>query len=304
MSAGLNASLGIATEASFNSYTAPTRFYEFNSESLNYVKNVQVGMGLRGGGVLPRSSRRVVTTVGASGDFTLDLPTVGLDTILLHAMGAQAGNVFTLGDPSTRSMTVQVGVPQYGGTVTPKTITGAKVTSFTLGVDNGGIATGSFSVDGAAFTTAQSLATPSYSTSASVFNFAQGAITVDGVAAANIRDFNVTVENTLNTERYNLGASGTKSAQVVNGFRAVTGSMTAEFTSTALLAKVLSDADASVSLTFTGPSSSSLTIALAAVKFDGDMPQVGGPETIDQAMTFTAYDNGSTPMTVTYVAAA
>lgn len=304
MSSGINASLGIATETSFNNYATPTRFYEFNSETLNHVKSVQVGTGMRAGGVLPRATRRVVTTTGASGDFIMDLPTVGLDVVLLHALGAQSGNTFTLGDQSSRSMTVQVGVPQYGGTITPKTITGAKITSFTLGVDNGGIATGSFSVDGANLTTAQTLATPSYSTNASVFHFAQGAITIDGSPAANIRDFTLTVESPLNTDRYNLGAAGTKAAQVTNGYRNITGSMTAEFTDTTLLARVLNDASTAVALTFTGAGGASLSISLACVKFDGDIPQVAGAETVDTQMSFTAYDNGTAPLTVTYVAAA
>ena len=43
---GLAASLGVAAETTFGTYVAPTRFYEFNSESLAKVKNFVQGGGL------------------------------------------------------------------------------------------------------------------------------------------------------------------------------------------------------------------------------------------------------------------
>ena len=156
-------------------------------------------MGLRAGGQLPRSQRRVVTTSDATGDIVLDLPTKGLGLLLSHAMGGtiQNSGTYTLGDVYANSFTAQVGVPQYGGTVTPKTIAGCKISSFELAVSNAGIATGRFSVDGASFTTATSLATASYPSGNSVFHFAQSAITVDGSSVANIKDFTLTVDNKI-----------------------------------------------------------------------------------------------------------
>ena len=314
--AGIGASLGIANETTFNTGVTVTRFYEFTSESLGYEKNTQVGQGLRAGGQLPRSQRRVVTTVGASGDIEIDLPTRGLGLLLSHAMGnaptptnPTAGvylYTFTLGDVYGRSFTAQVGAPQYGGTVTPKTVTGCKVSSFDLGVSNGGIATGRFSIDGAGFSTATSLATPSYAVNGSVFHFAQGAVTVDGTAVANIREFNVSVENTLKTDRYNLGAADTKAEQGIDGFRKITGSVTAEFTDTTLLAKFLADTTLSLALTFTGSTIAStykdtLSITVSAAKLDGDTPKVAGPGVIDVTFNFEGYDDGTNaPLTVTY----
>ena len=75
---GIGSSLGIATETTFNTGVTVSRFYEFTSESTNYNKNTSVGMGLRAGGLLPRSQRRVVTTFDATGDVVLDLPNRGL----------------------------------------------------------------------------------------------------------------------------------------------------------------------------------------------------------------------------------
>ena len=300
---GIGSQLGIATETTFNNAVTVSTFYEFNNESINYNKNIAVGLGLRAGGQVARSGRRVVTTTDASGEINLDLPTKGLGLLLSHAMGGtiQTSGTYTLGDVYGKSFTTQVGVPQYGGTVTPKTIAGCKISSWEIAAAQSAIATGRFTIDGASFTTGTALATASFPANNSVFHFAQGAITVDGSAVANIKDFTLTVDNMLKTDRFNLGSAGIKQEQIINGFRSITGSLTAEFTDTTLLSKFLSDAAASISLTFTGTSSSSLSITLSAVKFDGEAPQVGGPEVIDVNFTFEAYDNGTDqPLTIVY----
>jgi len=314
--AGIGASFGIKTEATFNTGVSVDHFTEMNSESLKYNKNTVVGNGLRAGGKVQRSQRRVVTTSDASGDLEIDLPTRGLGLYLAHSMGTFPSPTtvssgvysytYTLGDTSATSFTTQVGVPQYGGTVTPKTLTGCKVSSFELSVAAGEIAKGKFSIDAAGFTTSTSLATPSYPALGSVFHFAQGAITIDGSSVANIKDFSVSVDNVLKNDRYNLGAAGIKSQQVINGFRAITGSLTAEFTDTTLLAKFLADTSAALVLTFTGSTLSStykatLKITIHAAKSAADTPNVDGPGVVDVGFTFTAYDNGTDePMTIFY----
>jgi hypothetical protein len=315
---GIGSQLGIVAETTFNTPVTVSRFYEFTSENLKFNKKTAVGMGLRAGGQLARSQRRVVTTTDASGDITLDLPSRGLGLLLSQAMGSSPSPTtvttgvysyaFTLGDVYGRSFTAQVGVPQYGGTVTPKTLGGCKISSFELAVSNAAIATGKFNVDAASLTTGISLATASFSNYATtnLFNFAQGAITVDGSSVANVKDFSITVENTLKTDRYNLGAAGIKAEQTINGFRKISGKLTAEFTDTTFLAKYLSDASTALVLTFTGGTialgqSEKLVINVSAVKFDADTPNVAGPGVVDLAMSFEAYDDGSNaPLTITY----
>ena len=317
---GIGSQLGIAAETTFNTPVTVTRFYEFTSENLNYNKKVAVGMGLRAGGQLPRSQRRVVTTTDVTGEIVLDLPTRGLGLLLAQAMGTSPSVVttttgvysytFTLGDTYGRSFSAQVGVPQYGGTVTPKSIAGAKIQGFELGVAVGGIATGKFTVDAASLTTSTSLATASYSATTNLFHFAQGVITDNAssspVTYANIKDFSLTVDNALKTDRFNLGSAGAKQEQIINGFRAITGKVTAEFTDTVLLDKFLADTTAGLKLTFTGATIGTsgsnkelLSITIPACKFDGDVPAVSGPGVIDVSFGFTVYDDGTNaPFTI------
>ena len=306
--AGIGASLGIASEDTFNTYKAPDHFTEFTSEGLNYTKNAMASQGLRAGGVLPRVQRRVVTTFAGGGPVSFDLQSRGLGLWLAHAMGSFPSKVggsftFTLGDSNTHSFTTQVGVPQFSGTVTPKTLTGCKITDWTLAVPNAGIATMQATIDAAGFTTAQSLATPSYSTNGTVFQFAGAAIKLGGSTVAYITDYSLTVANTLKTDRYTIGGAGAKREQIVNGFRSITGTVNAEFIDTTGFAAILADTTVSLQLTLTA-GSEVLDITVPAVKFEGDAPQVGGPEAVMQTLNFTGFDDGTNaPLTVVYTTA-
>ena len=315
---GIGSWLGIKKESTFNTAVTVDRFYEFNSESTKYSKNTVVGQGLRSGGLVPRANRRVVTTFASEGDFEIDLPSRGLGLLLSLATGSVPTGTsangaytyaFTPQDLIGDSFTTQVAVPQYGGTLTYKTLTGCKIGSFELSVGAGEIAKGKFTLDGAGFTSGSSTsATPAYSNFATtnLFHFAQGSIT-DNVSTtyANIKDFSLSVDNTLKTDRYNLGSAGAKAEQIINGFRAITGTITAEFTDTVLLDKFIADTTAGLKVTFTGGTIGTTTelleVVIPAAKFDGDTPAVQGPGTIDVSFTFTVYDDGTNaPFTINY----
>jgi hypothetical protein len=317
---GIGSWLGIKKESSFGTAVTVDRFYEFNSEGTKYTKNTVVGQGLRNGGLVARANRRVVTTVAGEGDFEVDLTTRNMGLLFSLATGSVPTGtlangaytyLFTPTDLIGDSFTTQVAVPQYGGTLTYKTLSGCKVTNFELSVGAGDIAKAKFSLDSKGFTTGSSTsATVAYANIATsnLFHFAQGSIT-DNVSTtyANIKDFSFSVDNSLKTDRFNLGSAGSKSEQIINGFRAITGKVTAEFTDTVLLDKFLADTTAGLKVTFEGATIGSgsdketLSITLPACKFDGDVPMVGGPGVVDVSFGFTVYDNGTDePFTITY----
>lgn len=315
---GIGSWLGIKKESVFGTAVPVDRFYEFNSEGTKYVKNTVVGQGLRNGGLVARANRRVVTTLAGEGDFEVDMQTRGMGLLLSLATGSVPTGtlangaytyLFTPSDLIGDSFTTQVGVPQYGGTLIYKTLNGCKMTNFELSVGAGDIAKAKFSLDSKGFTatdtTTASVAYANIETS-NLFHFAQGSIT-DNVSTtyANIKDFSLTIDNSLKTDRYNLGAAGSKAEQIINGFRTISGKVTAEFTNTVLLDKFIADTTAGLKLTFTGATIGSttelLSITLPACKFDGDSPMVGGPGVIDVSFGFTVFDNGTDePFTITY----
>lgn len=298
--AGVGAILGVADETTFGTWVEPTEWTEFTSESLTYVKNTVVSQGLRGGGTLPRIQRRVVATYGGSGQVTFDLTDVGLDLWLGHATGDVAGaGTYVLADPLGYSFSTTLSVPLFDGTLDNKKLSGCKISDWTLSVPNGGIATMQATIDAAKFERGTVTATPSYTAGANLFQFAGASIKIGGSTVAYVSDFALTVSNTLKTDRYTLGGAGAKLEQIVNGFRSVTGTLNAEFIDTTVTAAILADTDSEIELTLVA-GTTTITVALPSLKWDGDVPQVGGPEAVMQTMNFTAYDNGTDePLTIT-----
>lgn len=302
---GTGASFGIASESTFNTYVAPDHFSEFNTESLNFRPNRLQGMGLRAGGVFGRKQRRVTATSDAGGDVTLDLTSTMAGLLLAHCTGtfptkAAGAFVFTPGDLAGHSFTCQVGVPLLSGTVDPKTLTGCKVTDWELAVPNAGFVTLKATIDAAGFTRSTALATPSYTAATAPFHFAQATLKIGGSTVAYVQDVTLSFANALKTDRQNVGGAGVKAEQVHNGFRALTGTMNAEFVSTTAYAAFLADTDSSLQLTLTS-GSDSLDVLIPCIRFDGDAPQVGGPEVVMQSLPFTALDNGTNAVyTITY----
>lgn len=318
---GLSGQLGVKKESTFGTAVAVDRFYEFNTESVDLQKTVVQGMGLRAGGQVAKAVRRVLTATMVSGDIELDLPAKGLGLLLSAATGSTPAGVtnaggtgkyfdFTLADMYGSSYTCQVGVPQFNGTVTPKTVAGVKVNSFELSVDNVGMAKGKFSIDGKSMTTSgagpAALQGASYPATNNLFHFAQGSITVNGSPVGDIRDFSITVDNALKTDRFNLGGS-TKSEQVIAGFRKITGKMSVEFNSTTYLDAYVADSSVAIVLTLAGATiagsdKESLIITLPQIKLNGDTPNVSGPDVVMQNVTFEALaaDTGE-PLTIRYI---
>ena len=132
--AGLSASFGIATESTFGTPVAATRFYEFDSETLGMKKHTAQGLGLRQGGLGKRGARRIFTGREAGGDVNLDAPTAGLGLLLQHMLGSftttatSVGGglyqqVHNLGSLNGKSFTTQVVKPDTTGVLTQEAFT-------------------------------------------------------------------------------------------------------------------------------------------------------------------------------------
>jgi hypothetical protein len=309
-------SIGLLNESTYKTFVAPTRFLEFTDENLGWDKNVKQGAGLRVGGRVARSARRVVPTAAGKGDFTVEVPTKGMGLLWQAALGTGVSTLvsgstyqqnFTLGD-TPNSLTIQKGIPQVGGTVDAYSFLGSMISGFELDCPNGDIVTAKFTVDAGDLSTAQAYATPSYAASFGLFHFAQGVLNVNGTLtapttttlgsvaspiAASIRAFNVKVDHNLAVDRYNYGGAGRKSKPSV-GLRDITGRITIEYDQTTLRDAFLNDTDVQLVLTFTGAALSTgnetLQIILPCVRLEGDLPQAS-PDLITVDCDFRVLDN-------------
>ncbi len=335
---GLSAQIGFAQETAVGTIATPTRFLEFNSESLSLEKNIVQGSGLRAGGQYARSNRRAYTTKTAGGDVELDVVTRGMGLLFKNMLGAAAPpvliggvgsayqHVYTPGNTTGLSMTVQKGVPQLDGVVRPFTYNGCKVAEWELSCEVGEILTLSVGLDAWNETTGTALATASYTAGAQPFHFAQGAILLGGTAStsggvttltggtavAAVTGASISGTNNLANERFYFGSAGVKAEQIENDWRELSGSLDVEFVSQAAVYDTFaSDAATALQLTFTNPTAISgsnfptVEVLIPSIRFDGESPQVGGPDIVTQSCDFTGLEDaaGNPAIQIRYITA-
>lgn len=315
MASTQDASLGFGVESNYGTGVVATRWAEYLDEALDFRKSVKQGLGLRVGGRVARSGRRVVPTADGGGDFSMEATSKGMGLIWAACMGGGLSTlvsgttyqqVFTFADAPS-SLTIQKGLPQLGGTVDAYTFVGCTVDSFEVDFPNGDIVKLKATIDAKDVGTASAYAAPSYVANPNLFHFAGGSISTGTLTAptsttlasavtlvADVRGGSVIVNRNPKADRYNLGAAGRK-AKPTTGLTGITGKLDVEYDSTVFRDAVLNETPMSLVLTYTAGSLSAgletLQIVIPEVKFDGELPKTNGTDLIIQAMTFTGLDN-------------
>lgn len=223
-------------------------------------------------------------------------------TLLGGVNGTDAARLqtYTVADRLTygRSATLQFNRPSRDGMDRPFTYAGMKVTSWVLRVALDGWVELEVNWTGKPGVTATTLATASF-ISSDVYNFTDIAVTVGGTAIP-IFSFELTGTWAMQADTRNL--SNTLREPLANDFWTITGTMDAEFTDMTAYTAFLAGTQAALVATLTGdtiPSSASAyatTITIAAMKYTGSTPVVGGPDVLQQALPFMAYKNTSDPV--------
>lgn len=326
MGSGLNAWLGGKLETVYGTPVVPDRFWEFNTESLHSALIPVQGAGIRGGGLYPRAQRRVIAGRGAEGTVEMDLPTLGLGTLLKAAVGSSITTPTVLTGtayqqvhvPGTTlpSLTLQKFVPYAAAGVSGDRFTyhGSMVTSWTIACAAGEIGTLSLEFDCEDEDKNVSAAgTPAFPVS-SVFSFRDatlkvggtatttlGVTTVSGGASVPVRSATVTGSNSLATARRFFGNQGLKEIPLENSWRSVSGTLAGEFRDSTIYDLYSGNTSAALVLSFvggliTGSTYETLEVICPAVKFEGETPQVGGAELIDISHPFVSLDDGTNPV--------
>lgn len=312
---GIAAQLGISAETTWGTYVAPDHWYEFNEEDLSLSIEPIESAGIRANNRVLRTDRWAQGQKRVEGSVTMEVPTKSFGLIAKHALGAAsittpsgATNArlhrHTLSDPYGLGMTVQVGRPDNSGTVQPFSYTGAKVSELTLASSVDEILTAEIGFVAQNETTSQSLASASYPTGNQVFNWTQGVVSIGGGAVGVVTDFEVTINNGLKDDRYFLGAS-TMSQPIIANMTEITGTMTVEWSGLTDYNRFVNGTTASISAKWTaataieGSTFPYVEVVLANCRFDGDTPNVGGPDVITHDLTFKAlYDGTNGPIVI------
>ena len=299
---GLAAQIGIGVETTVGTAVTPTRFYEFNDESIAMTIERIESEGLRTGNRVLRSDRYASGQKAIEGSFSMDMTADNTAILFKHALGAVATagsfvHTCTMSDPFGLGLTIQVGRPGNDGTVRAFTYAGTKINTLDLSVSVGELLSAEFGIIGTTAETIGSVTAASYASNLELLHFAGAAITVAGTAYP-CKDFSLSVNNGLTADRFVLG-SQVAQQPIASSMAEVTGSLTAEFVDAVAYQRVVNATHAAIVATFTDSTGDSITVTVPVARFDGDTPSVGGPDILDQTLNFKGLFNGTdSPVTI------
>lgn len=313
-------SIGVVPEVTYKTPVTVTAFYEPTAETLDWMKTIAQGAGLRANKIGDYSDRRAYVAGQGSGDFTVEAISKGMGKLFQAALGTGVStNIattaymqnFTPGN-TPASLTVQKATIEAGGTVDPITLLGCMVSDWELNIPNVGIATFKVTLDVGDINTSTSYATPSYPTTATLYHWANAsfatgtytaatttALATGSTAMANVRSLVVTGKNNLTADRFNGGANGRK-AKPILGKRNYTGTIVLEYDSItfreAFLAETVVSIIGKVTGAAVGASTETLQINLPACKLDAGLAQSNADGLVLVSHNFTVLDDRTNPM--------
>ena len=325
---GIFGTFAYGAASAWGVYSVPNHFLTAQSEGFQFEKTIAQEHVLYGQ-LYDRADRRAWVKKGATGSFDLALYDRGLGLLFQNMLGnvvtSGAGpytQTFFQGDTTGLSMTVQIGRPMTSNaSVQAFSYEGVKVKDWTFDVKTGEFATFNVTFDAMQEDTTQTYAAASYVASdilsavnatliigGSVTTSASVASLSGGASVSLAKEVQIKGTNAIDDERYYFG-SITKQEQLVNGFRALTGTAVITFNDlTTVYNAMAADTPVALSLSvqsanyISGSTYGAVNILIPRLYWDKDAINLKGPQLIDQDITFTAlYDNVNTPIQIQYV---
>lgn len=202
--------IGHKSEASWGTAVTVDTFVPVLSANLTIDEGYIRSEGIRAGRRTRNPARLGRRTIG--GNVELELPNTSVAALLKHLFGAVsttgAGpytHTYTPGAHASKSLTVQTGIEDAGGTVRPFTASGAKINGWTISAAIGELARLSYEFSAKDVTTGTALATASYA-STTPFSFVDASVSVNGSAVASANAFTLTASKGLRADRHVLGS--------------------------------------------------------------------------------------------------
>ena len=298
----------------------PSRFYEYESETLTLDVDEVTGGGIRAGSMYQRQDRRRQGNRQAGGDIELNIHNKSFGLWLKHLFGkapvitTPAGGTtsrdqtFTLGDGAGLSLHAQVGAPTSIGdanNVKPFNYRGCKVVEGEFTLKQGEYFKAKFAIDAKDEEQTTTLAVASYAASTKELDWYNGglgaALTIAGQNINEADEITLKIARKLNTERFYIGAN-TKLQPVVKDMFEVTLEVSSEFIDPVQYTRFASESIVPVTFGVNGDAIEAITggtayygllFTLPAVVWKGDRPATGDPDIIMQKLTGTVVYDGT-----------
>lgn len=304
---------GTIAATAYGVATTPTRFFEFDSESLEadiaHIESKAIKYNSR----VTRAARITNYVNGVNGDVTFEVLSKSFGYFLQAMFGAVATtgptdsaytHTATLADPRGQSFTIQKLVSPTQGGGFPFTYAGCKVTSWEISNDVGGILMLKLSFLGRTQDVTVPLAVASYpSGTVELLTFAGGQILMDGVALANVSKISITCDLKLSGDRRGIGPTTLRSEPLVAGIADIKATCSSEFndmtaynkytaaTSAGSLASLVSSWTAPTLIGAT--TYPKLTVTMPQARVDGATPKISGPDLLTVDIPFQALDSAT-----------
>lgn len=316
---GMDFQIGFGDESTYGTAVTPTRFFEYDSESIEESEGRTEGDPLRGGSAFLRHDRFTPYFSGASGSVSMAVLTKGFGYFLKHMLGQSSSSAAvdgkythtgTEGDLFGKSFTMQMNRPfNPSGTSQAFTYRGGSVTEWTLQNSVDGNLMLELGLDFQQVSTATALATPVYPAAMDNFTWAGGVLQVGGTSV-DVTEISLQGNNGYNVDRRQIRGN-TDKKQPTSNRREGSFSLKADFESMALRNRVRVDARddalATIVATWTGPrligttSRPTLVATIPAGRFDEWKGATEGTEAIEQELSGAVRWNGSqSPISIAY----
>jgi hypothetical protein len=307
---GINSQLGFAEESTPGTAVTPSRFGEFDKESLSQDFARSEHSGLRTGRKLLGANNYAVGRESFTGDLQVVMQTLGQAVFYKHALGAvvtttPGGGTLsrqhkaTVGAIDGKGLTMQIGFTDDAGTTRAKTGAGCKVSKWEIACKSNDYPSLKLSMDGMSSSVATALATASYPTPLADYFWTQAVVKVAG-AAVDCSEWKISGDNHLALDRYFMRTTGTQKKEQLEGadLREITGELTLAFPDLTAYNRFVNNTQASLQITFTGSIIEaaipfSVDFLMAAVRFDGNTPIVDGVGLIPVVIPFKVIDTTS-----------
>lgn len=288
---GMSSQMGFAAEATPGTRQVPTRFNEFNSETLQFHQNRIESEGIRAG-------RRIQHrwAPGASwvdGGIVQELGPQNTALWLKHCIGsnvtAGAGpytHTITPGPLDALTLTVQILRPDISATDRVFDYCGLSVVDWALAAEVDAYLMLTTNMYGTEEKVDQALAAASYPATYSPFVYTHGALTIAG-SAYDVKQFQMGADNGLATGRHQIRATTPTFPKTSkeSGIREITGSLTSDFVDLTAYNRFKNGTESALVMTFDAGAAAKLVIT-CNVRWDGDTPTVPGKQLLEQPLRF------------------